>query len=97
MWSEGLYFIFINERRKVQEFKWDAEKGNLDTLLKLSESRLEVPSWGQSHSEDSMEFDTSQHHWKLCNFTQYFGRRTPKKDSGEFKLKFYSSQRENQD
>lgn len=39
-----LISIFINVGEKAQEVGWDAEKGNTDTFLKLTESRLEVPS-----------------------------------------------------
>lgn len=35
----------------MQEVERDAEKGDLDTFLKLSESRLEVPFW-ESLRED---------------------------------------------
>lgn len=34
--------IFINERGKVQEVGWDAEKDNVDTFLKLFECRLDA-------------------------------------------------------
>lgn len=41
------FSMFINGREKAQEVGRDAEKGNLDPFLKLSESTLEVPAWGQ--------------------------------------------------
>lgn len=74
------------QRRTMWTLSWNYLNAGLTPPLREG---------NESHSEDSIESNTSQNHRKLSKLDKSLEGRTPKNDLGAFKFIVYSSQTEN--